>query len=127
MYNSVCPVAFIQKAAIQALEGPQDFMKDIVKEYDERRRFICGELRQMEGVQFTEPTGAFYIFPRIRGVVNSEEFCKELLIKAKVAAVPGSAFGKSGEGHIRISYATSMERLQAGLNSLAGFLRVKPL
>jgi aminotransferase len=123
MYNAVCPVSFIQKAAIEALVGRQDFIRDVVRGYDARRRFICGEIKKMTDVQLTEPKGAFYVFPRVVHMSNSNKFCKELLVKAKVAVVPGCAFGKAGEGHFRISYSTNMRNLQEASMRLADFLR----
>lgn len=125
MYNAVCPVSFIQKAAVEALKGPQDFIKNVIKEYDEKRRLAYKLLKEMEGVEVVEPKGAFYIFPRITYAKDSNKFCEELLIRYKVAVVPGSAFGESGEGHIRISYATSKEKLELGLRRLSDFLKVK--
>jgi len=108
---------FIQEAAVTALEtdpGP------MVQTYRKRRDYVCRRLREM-GVPFPDPEGAFYVFPDISGFgLSSEEFCRQMITKAKVAAVPGSCFG--GEGHIRISYCYSDEELEKGLDRMAAFI-----
>ena len=90
--------------------------------YDERRRFLVKELREM-GMPCFEPMGAFYVFPNIsRFGMTSEEFAKTLLEKEHVAVVPGSAFGTCGEGFLRISYAYSIEDLKKALVKIQNFI-----
>ena len=90
--------------------------------YNERRRFLMHEFREM-GLRCFEPYGAFYVFPSISEYgMSSEEFCTELLKKKKVALVPGTAFGECGEGFVRISYAYSIDNLKTALNRIREFL-----
>jgi len=120
------PTSISQWAAVEALTGPQDFMEEMIREFDIRRRFLVDELNRMEGVSCMMPKGAFYAFPNIKGLLgrktgnrridDSSALALYLLEEARVALVPGSAFG--AEGYIRISYATSMENIQEGLNRI---------
>jgi aspartate aminotransferase len=109
-----------QKAAVEALRGPQDSVQQMLAEYRRRRDYVVGRLCSMAGASCTRPQGAFYVFPRIAGVKSSTEFASRLLDEARVAVVPGEAFG--AEGHIRISYATSMHELGKGMDRLEAFL-----
>ncbi len=113
------PASIVQIAAIEALKGPQDFLKDYIKEYRERRDFVVKRLNEIRGFSCNTPEGAFYVFPQLP-VLSSEQFAQELLEKAGVAVVPGRAFGR--DGYIRISYATSMENLEKGLERIEGFV-----
>ena len=91
-------------------------------QYDMRRRYLVGELRDM-GLDCFEPLGAFYVFPSIRSTgLSSEEFANRLLADQKVAVVPGNAFGESGEGHVRISYSYSMAHLREAMDRMRAFL-----
>ena len=93
------------------------------REYNRRRRFVVSRFRQM-GMQCFEPFGAFYVFPSIQQYgMSSEEFCSKLLYDQRIAVVPGSAFGDSGEGFIRVSYAYSMEELKIALNRIENFVK----
>jgi len=90
--------------------------------YDRRRRLLVDGFRQM-GLQCFEPMGAFYVFPCIRSTgMDSETFCQQLLIREHVACVPGTAFGESGEGFIRCSYATAIDKLSLALDAFTRFL-----
>ncbi len=112
-------VAFIQKAAIAALTGPQDDVREMIKEYTARRKIIMEQLQKIKGVHARAPRGAFYVFPRISDFgINSMEFAKMLAKDAHVATVPGSAYGESGEGHIRISFAASRDKIVEACNRL---------
>jgi aminotransferase len=92
------------------------------EEYDGRRRYLVRRLREM-GLKCFEPYGAFYIFPSIQEFgMTSEEFATRFLHEQKVAVVPGSAFGESGEGFIRISYAYSLENLKIALDRFEEFV-----
>lgn len=119
------PTSFCQKAAIEALRGPQESVTTMLAEYRRRRDYVVGRLRAMPGVTVAEPNGAFYAYPNVsvgfhRGVSDSLQFAEKLLAEKHVAVVPGEAFGT--DDHIRISYATSMEELARGLDRLAAFL-----
>ena len=91
-------------------------------EYNARRRYLVSEFNRL-GLTCFNPEGAFYVFPCIRSTgLTSEEFCERLLYEEKVAAVPGSAFGESGEGYIRISYAYSLKHLMEAMRRIELFL-----
>lgn len=118
-YFVACVDTFAQYAALAALEGPQDFVKEMVREFDRRRRFVYKRLNEIEGFSCNLPKGAFYVFPNIKRFQrSSEEFSQMLLKEARVATVPGSAFGSYGEGYIRLSYAASYEQLEEAMNRI---------
>ncbi len=119
------PVSFCQKAAIEALMGPQDSVVAMLAEYGRRRKYALDKVRAIPGVRCAEPGGAFYLYPNIsssftRGVRDTLDFAVRLLQEKHVAVVPGEAFGTTD--HIRISYATSMEQLDKGLTRIADFM-----
>jgi aminotransferase len=95
----------------------------MVADYDRRRRFFVKGLNEI-GLDCYEPRGAFYAFPSIRACgISSEEFAERLLMEERVAVVPGGAFGPSGEGHVRCSYATSLPHLEAALERMERLTR----
>ncbi len=120
------PTSIAQKAAVEALRGPQDSVSVMLAEYHKRRDFVVERLRAIPGVGINVPKGAFYAYPNIGcalgkdGIRTPMEFAEHLLEKAHVAVVPGEAFGT--EQHIRISYAASMEDLARGLDRLHQFI-----
>ncbi|MDA8222426.1 aminotransferase class I/II-fold pyridoxal phosphate-dependent enzyme [Desulfosporosinus sp.] len=121
-YTMLCAPIMGQFAAIEALRSANEAKNDMVTAYDRRRRLMVHGFRQM-GLDCFEPLGAFYVFPDIsKTKLSSEEFAEQLLIEEKVAVVPGTAFGPSGEGHIRCSYAYSMEQLQEALKRISHFV-----
>jgi aspartate aminotransferase len=121
------PTSIAQKAAVEALRGPQDSVRVMLEEYRRRRQFVLERLRQIPGVKVGEPQGAFYAYPNIsctfghNGISTPMQFAERLLAEAHVAVVPGEAFGTNQ--HIRISYATSMAELRRGLDRLDQFIR----
>ncbi|MCC7498344.1 MAG: pyridoxal phosphate-dependent aminotransferase [Bryobacterales bacterium] len=121
------PTSIAQKAALEAVTGPQESVGEMLAEYRKRRDFVINRLRQIPGVTTAEPKGAFYAYPNIscalspNGIKTPFEFSEKLLEKAHVAVVPGEAFGT--DRHIRISYATSMETLARGLDRIDQFIR----
>jgi len=118
-YTIACINAPAQYAALAALEGPQDFVKEMVREFDRRRRLLYSRLNEIEGFKARLPKGAFYAFPNVEAFkMPSEKFCDQLLFRARVATVPGSAFGEYGEGYIRLSYATSYDQLEKALDRI---------
>ena len=107
---------------IEAIRTGDDDIARMRDQYDLRRRYLLGELRSM-GLECFEPEGAFYIFPSIESTgLSSEEFCERLLHEQEVAVIPGSAFGASGDGHIRISYSYSMCHLREACSRMKIFL-----
>ncbi|ASJ14157.1 pyridoxal phosphate-dependent aminotransferase [Thermococcus radiotolerans] len=129
MYNATCPVTFAQYAAAKALKDERSWkaVEEMRKEYDRRRHLVWKRLNEM-GLPTVKPKGAFYIFPRVRDTgLTSKEFSKLMLLEAKVAVVPGSAFGSAGEGYIRISYATAYEQLEEAMDRMEKVLKEKKL
>jgi len=119
------PPSISQKAAFEALTGPQDSVAMMLAEYSRRRDFVVERLNAIPGIHCTRPGGAFYAYPNIasvfsRGIKDSFDFSVRLLEEAHVAVVPGFAFGTTD--HIRISYATSIKQLDRGLARLASFM-----
>jgi aspartate aminotransferase len=120
------PTSISQKAAVEALRGPQDSVAAMLAEYRRRRDFVVSRLRQIPGVQCAEPEGAFYAYPNVSvaigksGIQNTLQFSERLLAEQQVAVVPGEAFGT--DRHVRISYATSMKELERGLDRIHQFV-----
>ena len=122
-YTMLCAPITAQLAAIEALRHGEKYMKKMVAEYDRRRRLIYEGFMKM-GLNCFEPKGAFYIFPDITSTgYTSEEFAEKLLEAEHVALVPGSAFGDCGEGHVRCSYATSVDKISEALARIENFVR----
>jgi aminotransferase len=112
-----------QYAAIEALKNCDDAITRMREEYNMRRRLMIDSLNGM-GLTCFEPEGAFYVFPSIKSTgLTSDEFCERLLVEKKVAVVPGTAFGESGEGYVRISYSYSLNHLTLALQRIEEFLR----
>ena len=112
-----------QFAAIEALKNGEDDIKMMVDEYNRRRRYIFNGLKSI-GIEAFEPEGAFYIFPKIGDFgLSGEEFCNKLLYEYKCAIVPGNAFGNSGEGFARISYAYSIKHITQALERIESFVK----
>ena len=112
-----------QYAGLEALRNGDNDIERMKKEYDKRRKYLLKEFNRL-GLPCFEPKGAFYIFPDIRKYnMSSEEFATELLNKEHVVVVPGTAFGDSGEGFIRISYAYSLEALKEAIKRIERFLK----
>lgn len=121
------PVSFVQKGAVEALSGPQDSVQEMVAAFDERRKVIVSGLNSIPGVVCPDPGGAFYVFPNIAALIGksyngktitgSDAFADYLLNgDAKVAVIPGSGFG--ADQNVRLSYATSMENIEKGLERI---------
>jgi aspartate aminotransferase len=120
------PTSISQKAALEALTGPQESVGVMLAEYAKRRKFVLDRLRAIPGVTCAEPGGAFYAYPNIStafgksGIKDSTDFSARLLEKVYVAVTPGEAFGTND--HVRMSYATSMEQLDKGLKRMHEFI-----
>ena len=127
---SSAPNSIAQKAAIEALDGPQDSVQEMRRAFQERRDFIVESLNSMAGIQCPVPQGAFYAYPDVsalfgkkyggRAVEDSAGLCTALLDASRFAAIPGSAFGT--EGYLRLSYATELKSIEKGMERLAQFL-----
>jgi aspartate aminotransferase len=115
---------FTQFAGIEAIVGPQDMVDGMVSEYQRRRDIIVAGLNAIPGITCRKPQGAFYVFPNVKGTgMTSSELANLILEKAGVALLPGSAFGKFGEGYLRLSYANSIPNIEKGLARIKSALK----
>ncbi len=122
-YSIMCAPTVSQMAACEALLNCEESVQEMREEYDRRRRLIVDGLNSL-GLPTFEPKGAFYAFPDIRSTgLDDETFCERLLYEARVAMVPGSAFGPHGAGYVRASYATSYEKIEEALERIGNFLK----
>jgi len=125
-YAVLCPNAISQKAALAALTGPQDCVKEMVTEYERRRDLVLDKLDRIESLSYAKPKGAFYVFPNFSSFEKSDEvLASHLLKEVGVVTAPGSGFGKAGEGHLRISYSVSYEQLKEGIERIRRYLERK--
>jgi aspartate aminotransferase len=125
------PTSISQMAAIEAYNGPQDYVVNVLTAFAERRAFIIKALNEIPGVTCFNPQGAFYAFPNVTGLFgksckgekidSSLTLCALLLDEAKIAAVPGEAFGSPG--YMRLSYATSMDNIVNGIKRFSEFVK----
>ena len=121
----MCAPTTSQYAAVEAVRNCDDEIEKMREEYNGRRRYLLKRFRDM-GLDCFEPYGAFYIFPSIKKLgMTSDEFATDLLKKKKVAVVPGTAFGDSGEGFIRISYAYSLDDLKVAVDRIQEYIEEK--
>jgi aminotransferase len=121
-YAIMCAPTISQYAAVEALKNGDEDIKIMRDSYNQRRRFLLNAFKEMN-LECFEPHGAFYVFPCIKEFgMTSEEFALKFLEEEKVAAVPGTAFGDSGEGYLRISYAYSLEKLKIAMERLNNFV-----
>ena len=122
-YAMMCAPTMAQFAALEALKTGRSDVEDMKKSYKRRRNYFVQSLNEL-GLTCHMPGGAFYAFPSIESTgLSSEEFAEKLLLEEKVAVVPGNIFGESGEGHVRCSYATSMELLQEAIKRISHFIK----
>ncbi len=121
-YAIMCAPTTSQYAAVDALKNGDEDVSQMREAYNQRRRYLLHAFRQM-GLECFEPYGAFYVFPSIQEFgMTSEAFAERFLAEEKVAVVPGTAFGESGEGFVRISYAYSLENLKLAIGKLEQFV-----
>lgn len=121
-YGIMCAPTVSQYAAIEAINNGDDDIADMVEQYDMRRRLIVDSLRRI-GLDCFEPEGAFYVFPSIKKFgLTSEQFAEKLLYEKRLAVVPGDAFGKCGEGYLRISYSYSVKHIVEALKRIEAFI-----
>ena len=121
-YSIMCAPITAQMGALEALKTGDEEVKKMVNQYNQRRRYIVARLNEM-GLDCHMPEGAFYVFPSIvKTGLTEEEFAERLLNEEKVAIVPGSAFGLGGKGHIRCSYASSLENIKEAMDRMERFV-----
>ncbi len=122
-YTALCAPVTGQVAAIEALKNGEPDVASMVDDYDRRRRVMVKGLRDA-GLACLEPEGAFYAFPSIQSVGQSdEEFAENLLLEERVAVVPGSAFGECGRGHVRCCYATSLAQIEEAVRRISSYVK----
>ncbi|MEA2089928.1 MAG: pyridoxal phosphate-dependent aminotransferase [Thermoproteota archaeon] len=115
-----CTCAFTQIAGAEALRGPQDAVAKMVAEFKRRREVIISGLNKIEGITCKKPSATFYAFPNVKDVgMSSQEFADHLLNEAGVAVLPGTSFGKYGEGYLRLSFANSVENIEKALSRIS--------
>jgi aminotransferase len=121
-YTMMCAPIMAQVAALEAIRNGEADSDEMIEQYGLRRRVIVKGLNDA-GLECVMPGGAFYAFPSVKNTgLTSDEFCERLLFEEKVAVVPGGAFGECGEGHIRCSYATSMDRINIAVERIGRFV-----
>lgn len=121
--TSSCVSSFIQKAGLEAIRGPQDAVCDMVAAYKRRRDMLVDGLNSIKGITCLKPSGAFYVFPNIKGTgLSSGEFASLALEKAGVGLLPGEDFGEAGKGFVRLCYAVSEENIKEGVKRLKSFV-----
>ena len=122
IFTSLAAPTVSQVAGIEALKGTRKYVDGMMEEYGRRREIVMKRLEEM-GIPFVRPGGTFYIFPNISGFkMSSLKFAERLLEEARVAVIPGTEFGRHGEGFIRISYATSVGVIRKAMDRIEGFL-----
>ena len=118
--SNSCTCTFIQMAGIEALKGPQNEVEKMVSEFRKRREVIVSGLNKIKGITCKKPHGAFYVFPNIKGTgMDCRELGDYLLNEAGVAVLPGTSFGKYGEGYLRLSFANSIENIKKALDRIS--------
>jgi len=122
--TSSCVPPFIQKAGIEAISGDQRKIKQMIKEYQKRRNVLVDGLNSISNIECLKPGGAFYVFANIKKTgKSSEEITRFLLKDANVAVLPGTNFGKYGEGYIRLCYATNLKNINLGIQRISKSMR----
>ncbi|MEM0450788.1 MAG: pyridoxal phosphate-dependent aminotransferase [Nitrososphaerota archaeon] len=124
LYSHACPPTFAQHAVLDALRSGvyDDYVRSVRELYRKRRDLVVGLMRET-GMELVAPKGAFYAFPRLPGIDDDMSFCARLLEEKRVVVVPGSSFGPGGEGHVRVSFAASEEKLVEGITRMGQLLR----
>jgi aspartate aminotransferase len=121
-HTLTCLPPFVQRACLWALENAGADEERFRRAFRERRDHLLALLAKVDGITTVRPEGAFYVFPRYSATIDSVEFCSRLLAQEKLALVPGIAFGPHGERHVRISYTSPVDTLDAGVERLSRFL-----
>lgn len=122
-YNTTSATSFAQYGGVEAYNGPQEPVAEMVKEFDKRRRQLVKRLQEIPEVSCVVPKGAFYVFPSFQHTgLSSKELATILLREAKIACVPGSAFGKYGEGYLRMAYSTDIDQINQAMDRLSSVM-----
>ena len=122
--NHSCVNTAAQYGAIAALDGPENHLDDMMKEFTIRRKLIFDGLRSLKGVECNLPGGSFFVFPNVKGTgMNGEEFTEKCLQEAEVAMIPGTAFGKFATDHVRFNFATSRENISKAIEKIDKILK----
>lgn len=121
-HTITCAPGFVQMAGLAALTGPSSVVQEMVAEFRTRRGRMMKEFQAVPGFQVSHPAGAFYFFPKYALGLSSDELAERLLTEARVAVTPGSAFGAAGEGHLRFSYACSLDDIRTGMERVRSFV-----
>ncbi|MDP3988577.1 MAG: aminotransferase class I/II-fold pyridoxal phosphate-dependent enzyme, partial [Candidatus Levybacteria bacterium] len=117
-----CPTAAAQYAALAAVEGTKEHVKFYKEEFLKRRKIVLDELAKTDKIEVITPSGAYYAFPKILADIDDNKLVMDLIENARVAVIPGSAFGKGGENHIRISFGQEEKILREGLKRFVNYL-----
>jgi len=118
-----CVSTISQRAAMEALEGPQGDLKYMLKKYRSRREQLVSGIASIDGINCVKPKGSFYVFANVKELcASSDAFAEDLLQKAMVCVIPGTAFGQQGEGYVRISYTASEDEIETGLERLKSYV-----
>lgn len=116
--------AFVQKGALAALTGPTEPLEEMVSSYKRRRRIIVDGLNSIPGIECAEPKGAFYAFPNVKALgKDTYDLAVDMIQKAGVLTIPGSAFGELGEGYLRMSYATAEKQIEEAIERLSDYVK----
>ncbi|WP_420472759.1 pyridoxal phosphate-dependent aminotransferase [Noviherbaspirillum sp. ST9] len=121
-YNTSCAPGFVQRAGVVAIERGEEIIAHTVSRYQTARDYLYERLNALPGITTPKPKGAMYLFFRVDGAQDTLALCKRLVVDAKLGLAPGNAFGPEGEGYIRWCFASSVERLEEGVNRLSAFL-----
>ena len=124
-YNTSCAPGFVQRAGIVAIERGEEIIAHTVARYQAARDFLYERLNALPGITTPKPKGAMYLFFRVDGAQDTLALCKQLVVEAKLGLAPGNAFGPEGEGYVRWCFASSLERLDDGVNRLARFMQAR--
>ena len=119
-----CVNTAAQYGAIAALDGPEDHLNNMMKEFNTRRKLIVDGLRSLKGVECSLPGGSFFVFPNVKGTgMNGEQFTEKCLKEAGVAMIPGTAFGKFAVDNVRFNFATSRENISKAIEKIDKILK----
>jgi aspartate/methionine/tyrosine aminotransferase len=121
-YNTSCAPGFVQRAGLIAIQQGDAIIRRTITRYQAARDFLHGRLNALPGITAPKPAGAMYLFFRVDGATDTLDLCKRLVREADLGLAPGSAFGPEGEGYVRWCFASSIERLDDGVQRLEKFM-----
>jgi aspartate aminotransferase len=124
--STTCAPSVSQHAAIEALEGPQEPIQEMLDAFSERRDYVVERIEEIDGIDAAEPQGGFYVFLDVRELEGSSlDIAERLLTEYNVVTVPGSGFGDAGDGYLRLSFANSIDRLEEGFDRIAAMVEAE--